>query len=438
MAIDGNSNTIWHTQWQNVIGPHEIQINLGAAFEVDALRYLPRQDGSTKGRIDEYHIYVSSDGVDWGSPVAQGKFANNFSEKRIVFPPKTGQFVRLVANTEVQDRRWASMAEVNIEGKCRQPFVKIINPLTDEVQSRPNLTVTASVCLTQAFHAGWKVRFSVDNGAQVQTITLPGDGIIHSNTFQWTVTGLVGDNHQIQASILDNNNNPVAGPNTSDIVTHVGLGDVYDAVGDSLTVGIGDNDSSDMTSIDGRNTNTGIGFIPLLNNLLTAEQGYPHNIYNNGVGGESSASELIRMPSILKQHKKATIYLLLLGTNDANSGMVPSGKGQNPPSSGTYKYNIQQIINLIGNSGGGKIVYLAKVPFTLNSSLIADIQEYNDVIIELVAANGNVFVGPDLFGHFQSNQTELAPDGIHPNGNGYKSMGSLWCKVISGGTCPIP
>jgi len=118
--------------------------------------------------------------------------------------------------------------------------------------------------------------------------------------------------------------------------------------------------------------------------------------------------------------------------------MVPSGKGQNPPSSGTYKYNIQQIINLIGNSGGGKIVYLAKVPFTLNSSLIADIQEYNDVIIELVAANGNVFVGPDLFGHFQSNQTELAPDGIHPNGNGYKSMGSLWCKVISGGTCPIP
>ena len=42
--------------------------DLGGAFEVDTVRYYPRQDGSNDGRISGYKLYVSADGKDWGIP----------------------------------------------------------------------------------------------------------------------------------------------------------------------------------------------------------------------------------------------------------------------------------------------------------------------------------------------------------------------------------
>jgi YVTN family beta-propeller protein len=49
---------------------------------VGGFRYLPRQDAAD-GRIKDYRFYVSADGVTWGSPVAQGVFANNGDEKSV-------------------------------------------------------------------------------------------------------------------------------------------------------------------------------------------------------------------------------------------------------------------------------------------------------------------------------------------------------------------
>lgn len=43
--------------------PHEIQIDLGAVYDVDGLRYLLRQDGQLNGTIGQYAVSVSLDGV---------------------------------------------------------------------------------------------------------------------------------------------------------------------------------------------------------------------------------------------------------------------------------------------------------------------------------------------------------------------------------------
>ncbi|MEX2493354.1 MAG: discoidin domain-containing protein [Nitrospirales bacterium] len=437
-ALDGNFNTLWHTQWKNVEGPHEIQIDLGAAFEIDALRYLPRPSGSSNGRIKNYHIYVSQDGNDWGQPVAIGEFPNSEAEQRVQFSPKTGRFVRLAALSEVNNERWASMAELNIEGRCQNPFVKIVDPLTKEVQALPYLKVSSSVCLTQPAHAGWGVKYSVNNGDQEKTIILPADGVIHPNTFQWTFTGLTGDNHQVEAFIVDSGGTVVPGSTTYDKVTNIGLGDVFGTLGDSITVGIGDDDPSDGTSQDGRNTNTERGFIPKLNDLLTLKRNYPHNIYNDGIQGETSAGILIRVPGFIKKRPKATKFLLLVGTNDADSGLVPSGAGQNPPNPGTFKDNLQKIINLVNNPALGREVYLAKVPFSKSLENNPAIQGYNQAINELVTANGIPVVPPDFYTHFETHQNELIDNVSHPNGLGFKSMSSLWCEAISAGACSAP
>jgi hypothetical protein len=117
-AFDGNSGTIWHTEWSSSDPPHphEIQINLGASYNVDGFRYLPRQDGNTNGRISQYQFYVSTSPSNWGSTVASGTFANNSSEKEVTFTAKTGQYVRLVALSEVNGNPWTSAAEINVLG----------------------------------------------------------------------------------------------------------------------------------------------------------------------------------------------------------------------------------------------------------------------------------------------------------------------------------
>jgi hypothetical protein len=117
-AFDGNIGTIWHTQWlgANPPPPHEIQINLGQSYAIDGLRYLPRQDGSVNGTIAQYEFYVSTDGVNWGTPVATGTFAHNLLEKFVSFAPKTGRYIRLRAISEYNGNPWTSVAEINVTG----------------------------------------------------------------------------------------------------------------------------------------------------------------------------------------------------------------------------------------------------------------------------------------------------------------------------------
>ncbi|MEA2699034.1 MAG: large repetitive protein, partial [Myxococcales bacterium] len=75
-AVDGNSQTIWHTQWLGGSPgpPHWFKIDLGAETVLTGLRYLPRAPGNSNGTIASYRIFVSHDGSSWGNPVAQGSF----------------------------------------------------------------------------------------------------------------------------------------------------------------------------------------------------------------------------------------------------------------------------------------------------------------------------------------------------------------------------
>ena len=117
-AFDGNPSTHWHTKWylSSPPPPHEVQIDLGGIYDLDGFRYLPRQDGGINGTISQYEFYVSTDGINWGSPVATGTFANNVTEKEVLFTQITGQYIRLRALSEVNGKPWTSAAEINVLG----------------------------------------------------------------------------------------------------------------------------------------------------------------------------------------------------------------------------------------------------------------------------------------------------------------------------------
>jgi len=115
-SFDNNTSTYWHTAYCPAVAqlPHEIQIDLGTAYVVNGFRYLPRQDGGTHGRIGQYEFYATNDLSNWGSPLATGTFANDATEKQVLFTPGAYRYVRLRALTEANGGPWTSMAELTL------------------------------------------------------------------------------------------------------------------------------------------------------------------------------------------------------------------------------------------------------------------------------------------------------------------------------------
>lgn len=115
-AIDGNVETFWHTNWQSAQDgyPHEIQIDMGRVIDILALRITPRQDPDN-GRIKDYAIYLGNDPKNWGEPVKTGSFDSSSKVKKIELErPAKARFVRIVAKSEIKDRYFATIAEVDV------------------------------------------------------------------------------------------------------------------------------------------------------------------------------------------------------------------------------------------------------------------------------------------------------------------------------------
>lgn len=115
-AVDGDPDTIWHTQWQDATPPcpHEIVIELIPPAKIKGFTYLPRQDDSDHGMIGEYEFYVSGDGDAFGEPVAKGSFEGTKEMKSVMFPPQRCRFIKLKALSEINGEAWTSVAEMGI------------------------------------------------------------------------------------------------------------------------------------------------------------------------------------------------------------------------------------------------------------------------------------------------------------------------------------
>ncbi|MGH3859654.1 MAG: endo-alpha-N-acetylgalactosaminidase family protein [Actinokineospora sp.] len=114
-VLDGNASTIWHTKWSGGSDPmpHEIRVDLGATYNVSTVYYLPRQT-QTNGRIANYEVYTSTDGVNWGTAAATGTFPNTTTEQAVTFIARQARHVRLRALSEVSGNPWTAVAELNV------------------------------------------------------------------------------------------------------------------------------------------------------------------------------------------------------------------------------------------------------------------------------------------------------------------------------------
>ena len=253
--------------------------------------------------------------------------------------------------------------------------------------------------------------------------------------------------------------------------------DYYVALGDSITFGLHhDNVPFDDVSYDGRNS--GGGYEPVLNNLLTAVKGYGHTVENEGISGDQAIDGVNRIQDVLADHPGSTHFLIQYGTNDSWDPLpTPSGldlpcTGLNMPNNhpdcpGSFKDNMLRIINAV--RGAGKNPLLAKVPprygncgFFPQCSPFPDpstapentvtISTFNLVIDQLILEEflesqpGTLLIPPDFFTYFEgtgvdsSGKSPEFDDYLHPDGIGMRSMAELWCKALtnSNSLCNLP
>lgn len=120
--LDGKTNTIWHTDWDNVPDEAYVEIDLGGSKTFNRLSYLPRQ-GETGGNIKGYELWIKESADDTYQKVAEGSWSGDGSEKQINLENSvTAEMVKLVATDSVYDssnRMIASGAEINFQNVAK-------------------------------------------------------------------------------------------------------------------------------------------------------------------------------------------------------------------------------------------------------------------------------------------------------------------------------
>ncbi|HEX6686296.1 MAG TPA: glycoside hydrolase family 2 TIM barrel-domain containing protein [Candidatus Limnocylindrales bacterium] len=167
-AFDSSTQTFWHSRWQEATDPypHEIQIDLGAGYNVSAFLYTPRQD-SANGRIAGYEFYVSADGTNWGAAVASGTFPNSTATQTVSFTPKAGRYVRLRALSSLGGQAFAAVANLQVRRAGGGPTV---TTLDDRAMTFTGAWQTCSGCGADLF-AGTNTWSNVTGNTATLTFT---------------------------------------------------------------------------------------------------------------------------------------------------------------------------------------------------------------------------------------------------------------------------
>ena len=119
-ALDGDTSTLWHSQWSagHNRADHWFVIDYGKEYMMDGLRCLPRQTGGTNGIITEYKIEVSTDGVTY-TEAATGEWDSSTSWKTADFEPVKARYMKLIvldALSVESANDYASATEIRVTG----------------------------------------------------------------------------------------------------------------------------------------------------------------------------------------------------------------------------------------------------------------------------------------------------------------------------------
>ncbi len=130
-AIDGDPNTMWHTDWGITTGDHWINFELATKANVDGLSYVPRSTG-VNGMPLQYEIQVSDDGQNYRT-VKTGTLPQNSDQKEIEFEKVNTKHVRFVIKRGVNGN--GSAAEIMLYNADAEADIAGLNALIQKAEA---------------------------------------------------------------------------------------------------------------------------------------------------------------------------------------------------------------------------------------------------------------------------------------------------------------
>lgn len=140
------------------------------------------------------------------------------------------------------------------------------------------------------------------------------------------------------------------------------------------------------------------GWVSLLEAKL-AEQGYNYDVINASVSGETSTGGLARLPAMIDSHEP-DLVILELGGNDGLRGLPLD----------TLKVNLQEMVNLIRDSGADILLAGIQIPPNYGP-------RYTLPFFELfgeLATENELPIVPFLIDGIPQQPELMQNDGIHP------------------------
>lgn len=96
LALDGNPDTMWHTDWKGCERDQVwITLDLGESKPVARVKYVPRQTGGENGIFTKYKVEVRNSEKEEWKQVAEGNWAGDTETKYAVFEQVNARFVKL-------------------------------------------------------------------------------------------------------------------------------------------------------------------------------------------------------------------------------------------------------------------------------------------------------------------------------------------------------
>jgi len=116
-AIDGDSQTVWHTQFSGELAkhPHSLVLDLGRERTIEGVRYLARQDNGWNGAFGKTTFSVSSSPDQFPDPVLTKTFEKTRGVQSANFDrPVQGRYLQIEVLSEVNGEAWASAADIGV------------------------------------------------------------------------------------------------------------------------------------------------------------------------------------------------------------------------------------------------------------------------------------------------------------------------------------
>ncbi len=128
-AFDGNSGTIWHSNWNGASDKLKPQgtfdeiggvIDLGQKYTINQFKFTPRS-GTNSGQVTKADLYVkANEGDDWIKVAEDAEFADDAATKTFYFDEQEVQYVWFVAKES--DDGWVAVSEFDIANAPAQSY----------------------------------------------------------------------------------------------------------------------------------------------------------------------------------------------------------------------------------------------------------------------------------------------------------------------------